>query len=197
MDLAGIQQRERGLGRHRASGADINSREFDRLFREYSVPVGRFLVQIVSDRSQAEDLMQETYLAAWRNWNRLETRDNPRAWLFSIARNQALAALRRRGRARRALGRLASEPASEGADPADAVEVRDFLATHLSAEDRILLILRYVHGFDSKELAQMAECSSDTIRQRLSRARRRIAPHLSDAFGQGEGSHNRQPGDGQ
>jgi RNA polymerase sigma factor (sigma-70 family) len=54
------------------------------------------------------------------------------------------------------------------------VAVRDLLARHLSPEDRALVLLRYLHDFDSRELAEMTGLTSEAIRQRLSRARARL-----------------------
>lgn len=63
------------------------------------------------------------------------------------------------------------EPA---ADPAEAAAVRDLLERHLDANDRALLILRYLHGFDAQELSEVFRMTPEAIRQRLSRLRGRL-----------------------
>jgi DNA-directed RNA polymerase specialized sigma24 family protein len=63
-------------------------------------------------------------------------------------------------------------------DPAEAIAVRDFITSHLTPEERILLVLRYVHGFSSGELAEITGRSSDAVRQQLSRATRALAGHM-------------------
>lgn len=152
--------------------------EFDRVFRLYADKLGRFLAQIVADRWLAEDLIQETYLAAWRGRQGLEDISNVEAWLFAIARNRALQALRRRRRRQRALHRLTGEKNSPHPDPAEAIVVRDFITSHLTPEERILLVLRYVHGFSSGELAEITGRSSDAVRQQLSRVTRALADRI-------------------
>src|SRR4051812_34559083 len=77
------------------------------LFRADEQRLGRFLVQLVGDRTLAEDLLQEVFLTALRRETALAAAGDQSAWLFGVARNHALAALRSRRRATRALARLA------------------------------------------------------------------------------------------
>jgi RNA polymerase sigma factor (sigma-70 family) len=147
---------------------------FDRLVEEHGRRVGLFLVQLVRDRELAEDLLQETLLAAFKDRRQLEAIVNQQAWLFAIARNRALDANRRGHRRRRALERLLLVRREPAADPAEAAAVRDLLERHLDANDRALLILRYLHGFDAQELSEVFRMTPEAIRQRLSRLRRRL-----------------------
>jgi RNA polymerase sigma-70 factor, ECF subfamily len=142
--------------------------------------LGQFLVQVMRDRALAEDVLQETLLVAVERRAELASFENPRAWLFGVARNRALHALRRGRRARAALERLASRR-DDQRDAAEAVAVRDLLVRTLSPEDRVLVVLRHVHGFTSGELAEITGASEPAIRQRLSRARRRLLEKLEDA----------------
>ncbi len=57
--------------------------------------------------------------------------------------------------------------------------VRDLLARTLSPEDRSLIVLRYLHDFDANELAAMTDMTPDAVRQRLSRARRKLLDAVS------------------
>src|SRR5207302_11174410 len=77
--------------------------------------LGRFLIQIIRDRTLAEDVLQETFLAAFEQRAELVHVRNPEAWLFGIARNRPLHALRTSPRPRAALDRLVRRPA----DPPD------------------------------------------------------------------------------
>jgi RNA polymerase sigma-70 factor (ECF subfamily) len=147
---------------------------FDRLVEEHGRRVGLFLVQLVRDRDLAEDLLQDTLLAAFKDRRQLERIVNQEAWLFAIARNRALDANRRGRRRRRALERLLLIRREPTADPAEAAAVRDLLERHLDANDRALLILRYLHGFDSQELSDIFRITPQAIRQRLSRLRQRL-----------------------
>lgn len=144
----------------------------ERLFEQHERRLGQFLVHLVRDRALAEDLLQETFLAAWRVRDDLDGVVNPEAWLFGIARHRALRALRGAQRLRRALERMAAAPAAtvdEG--PGPALDVLALVHRVLGPEDRALVVLRYVHGFQAPELAEMTGRSPAAIRKRLERAR--------------------------
>jgi RNA polymerase sigma-70 factor (ECF subfamily) len=144
------------------------------LFRAHAQELGRYLVAMVRDRSLAEDLLQDAFCDALRAEEQLPRVANERAWLYGIARNRALRALRRGRRFQRAVVRLAGsrEPAQD-ADEA-LVALLDLLERELSPELRALVLLRYVHGFQAVELAEMTGLSPDVVRQRLSRGRSRL-----------------------
>jgi RNA polymerase sigma-70 factor, ECF subfamily len=147
---------------------------FDALVEKLSGRLALFLAQLVRDRDLAQDLLQDTLLAAYTSREQLGDVSNHEAWLFGIARNRALNANRRRQRGRRALERLLLVRREVVSDPADAAATRDLLERYLDANERALLILRYLHGFDSQELSEVFRMSPEAIRQRLSRLRRRL-----------------------
>jgi RNA polymerase sigma-70 factor (ECF subfamily) len=144
------------------------------LFREYAPELGRYLVAMVRDRALAEDLLQETFYDAVRAQEQLSDIENPRAWLYALARNRALRGLRAHRRLERALASLMQfgDQAHEGSDAI--VAVLDLLHRNLSAELRALVLLRYLHGFEAPELAQMTGLSPEAVRQRLGRARAQL-----------------------
>jgi RNA polymerase sigma-70 factor (ECF subfamily) len=144
------------------------------LFRAHAPELGRYLVAMVRDRSLAEDLLQDTFYDALRAQEQLGQIGNERAWLYGIARHRALRALRRGRRLQRALLRLggAREVADEGDE--GLIGLLDLLERELSPELRALVLLRYVHGFQAAELAELTGLSTDVVRQRLSRGRTRL-----------------------
>jgi RNA polymerase sigma-70 factor (ECF subfamily) len=144
------------------------------LFRKHAPELGRYLVAMVRDRSLAEDLLQDTFHDALRGWDRLEGAGKERAWLYGIARHRALGALRRGRRFQRAVVRLAGsrDVAQEGDEAL--VALFDLLERELSPELRALVLLRYVHGFQAAELAEITGLSSEAVRQRLARGCARL-----------------------
>jgi RNA polymerase sigma-70 factor, ECF subfamily len=152
--------------------------DLEELFARYERGLGQFLAQVVRSRSLAEDLLQDTFVVALRNSDQLPSIVNPQAWLYGIARNRALDALRRRRRRHAAYERLDRSRFGEEPDPSEALAVRDFLERNLAPADRLLVVLRYLHGFDSAELALMTHTSSEAIRQRLHRSRKRLIEAL-------------------
>jgi RNA polymerase sigma-70 factor (ECF subfamily) len=144
------------------------------LFRQHAPELGRYLVAMVRDRTLAEDLLQDTFHDALRAWDKLDRIGNERAWLYGIARHRALGALRRHRRFQRVLVRLAG--AREGGEEGDEalVALLDLLKRELSPELRALVLLRYVHGFQAAELAEMTGLSPEAVRQRLARGCARL-----------------------
>jgi RNA polymerase sigma-70 factor (ECF subfamily) len=152
----------------------------------------------------AEDLVQETYLRAWKAYARFEGRSSVRTWLYRIATNVCLTALE--GKDRRpmptGLGGPASDPnepvvsseiswlepapdplvASESADPATIVAEREsiklaFVAAlqHLPARQRAVLILRDVLRWKASEVAQALETTEAAVNSALQRAHAQLA----------------------
>lgn len=105
----------------------------------------------------------------------------PEAWLLTIARHRALAHLRRSRRGRRASQRL-RPPRVEVEGDRDAVLDTRRLLARLPADDRVLLVLRFVHGYSAEELAQVWSITPEAARKRVSRARARLlAEHAKEA----------------
>lgn len=158
-----------------ASGSQASgAAAIEELFRSCERRLGTFLAQMVGSRALAEDLLQDTFHDAFRRRDSLGDIENPEAWLFGIARNHALEALRRRRRYFRALERLVQRPEPQERDDLELLALRDLLDRHLAPDDRALLILRYLHGFEATELAVMSGRTPEAIRQRLSRAKARL-----------------------
>ena len=144
------------------------------LFRAHAPELGRYLVAMVRDRSLAEDLLQDTFCDALLARERLGQVENQRAWLYGVARHRALRALRRGRRFQRAVERLTgSREAAQEADE-ELVALLDLLDRELAPDVRALVLLRYVHGFQAEELAEMTGLSPEAVRQRLSRGRARL-----------------------
>jgi RNA polymerase sigma-70 factor (ECF subfamily) len=138
--------------------------------------------RLTSDPATAEDLVQETYLRAWRGFDQFQTGTNIRAWLFRILFNAFYA----QGRQISAAPILVSLDAP-GVEPeprraaglsfADAAEVTAALDA-LSAEHRTVILLAVVEGFTCREMAQILEMPIGTVMSRLSRGRQAMRDRL-------------------
>jgi RNA polymerase sigma-70 factor (ECF subfamily) len=152
---------------------------FVALVRSLERPIGSFLAQMTSDSALAADLMQETFLVGWRERERMPA--DPalcRAWLYGVARNRALDALRKERRGAIALDRLVNRAIRQPVTAWEgdgALAMRDLLVRTLGPVDRSLFVLRYVHGFDGPELAELTGMKVAAIRKRLQRAGQRLA----------------------
>ena len=159
-----------------------DSRALEALYARYSAPLYRYLFRLVHETTEAEDLLQEVFVAAWRGASRFKGRAQVRTWIFRIAHNQAISWLRRQ-RATLALdgveGRLAaSDPAEQTMERWRAEQVRRALPG-LPAKHRAVLELTFYHGFSQAEIAEIVGCPVGTVKSRMSYARRYLRQALS------------------
>ena len=184
----------------------------DDAFRALTDPFRRELhvhcYRILGSIHDAEDMVQETLLAAWRGLEQYEERDSLRAWLYRIATNRCLNALRDSRRRPREAPRLpfeVPEPTRRGeplwlepypdalleglAETAPGPEARyetkeavtlAFVAAlqHLPPRQRAVLVLRDVLGFHAAEVAEMLESSEVSVNSALQRARAALETRL-------------------
>jgi RNA polymerase sigma-70 factor, ECF subfamily len=154
---------------------------------------------------EADDLLQEVMLRAWRGLPRFEGRSSFRTWLYRIATNVCLSALNKQSRRVLPVAqRPADEPLIESAwiepYPDEALGVDDGLATpearyeqresvelafiaalqHLSANQRAALILRDVLGFTAREVADALGTTTTAINSALQHARTAVQDRVPD-----------------
>jgi RNA polymerase sigma-70 factor (ECF subfamily) len=187
---------EQTLARARAGDEDAFRELTDPYRRELQVHVYR----IIGSAQDAEDLLQETLLAAWRGLEQFQGRASVRAWLYRIATNRSLDALRasrRRPQDRPGMPEMPEptrygeplwlEPypdvllegiADQAPGPDARYEAREATALafivglqHLPPQQRAVLVLRDVLGFRTGEVAEMLEASEASVNSLLRRAR--------------------------
>jgi RNA polymerase sigma-70 factor (ECF subfamily) len=147
------------------------SREaFAELFRRYREKMYGFFRRRTSNPARAEELAQETFLAALKAAPRFEPRALVRTWLFGIAMNLLMADRRKAGHAFEPALSKAEEAPAHGSDPAAALWVRDALA-QLEDEQREILLLREYEQLSYAEIAALLGLPVNTVRSRLFRAR--------------------------
>jgi RNA polymerase sigma-70 factor, ECF subfamily len=150
---------------------------FDEVYRRHHQRIWRFLHRLSGSTQAAEDLFQETWLAAARNAHRLRLDTQLLAWLYTIARNKHRNSIRfGMFESQRREAALAEPiPARAGPDDqADArAEVRKLVGclARLPELHREVLILHSIEMLDTAEVAHVLGIREDTVRKRLSRAR--------------------------
>lgn len=156
-----------------------DEREFLALYRAVSRPLWAYLYRMAGDRSDADDLLQETFLRYVQA--PLPTRDEGevRAYLYRIASNLAIDRWRRRGRESsrvEAPGALPDVPGAENASESLALR-HDMARTfrNLKPKDRALLWLAYVEGSKHDEIATALGLKPGSVPVMLMRARKKLA----------------------
>lgn len=183
-------------------GVTTKAEGFDRLLEPHRTELLAYCYRMLGSAHDAEDLVQETYLRAWRAREQYdETRSSVRTWLYRIASNACLTALEVRGRrplpsglvaASDPLGPLVSgesvswlqplpDSLLDAGDPARTAVDRSSLRLafaaalqHLSVGQRGALILRDVLGFSASEAAQILGTTVVSVNSSLQRARTRV-----------------------
>ncbi|NYI93191.1 RNA polymerase sigma-70 factor (ECF subfamily) [Amycolatopsis endophytica] len=174
--------------------------DFVRLTEPYRRELLAHCYRMMGTVDEAEDLVQETYLRAWRSYDGFEGRSSPRTWLYRIATNACLSALQGRGRRPLPSGLGGPSETIDGPpappevtwlqpladDPAAVVLTRGSLRLaliaalqHLPARQRAVLILRDVLGWSTTEVAEALDTTTAAVKSTLQRARaqlQRVAP---------------------
>lgn len=163
------------------------------LYRRYSGLVYSLAFHMLSDRTQAEEILQETIIRVWRAAGSFDAkRGSPEAWIVTIARNLAVSALRReRPLSLEHAGEWAL-PLTEDADEPDAVTwrhtQRDLVraaVAMLPLAQRSVVYLAYFAGMTHAEIAERTGEPLGTVKSRLRLALRRLQALLHTTLGPG------------
>lgn len=184
------------LARRAAAG---DGRAFGVLVERHQASIFRVARAMTRDHAAAEDVLQQTFLAAWQALPRFRGEASVRTWLLTIARHAAWHT--RQDAAREAiddtpievLGLEAGWGAASAAGPeAQAIQAqcREQLAqalARLEPDDRAILTLRELEGLSGDETAAILQLSVAAMKSRLHRARLRLAADLRVQSGKGHG----------
>ncbi len=189
--------------------------EFARLVEAYSGVMYRLALKMVEDPQDAEDVLQETFIKAYRALPNFDGRSSLSTWLYRIATNEALMALRRRKSA--SVGQTISieEPAPNEDYEQEPIQIVDWCclpeAEMMSAEARAYMekaietlspalrtvfLLRDIEGLSTQETAEVLNVSEVVVKTRLSRARMRLRELLSEYFGERAARRSAAEGEG-
>jgi RNA polymerase sigma-70 factor (ECF subfamily) len=160
--------------------------DFEALYQRHSREVWALAYARWMNADLAQDIMQETFLRLWKQWQEGEPILNPRAWLLRVARNLA------EDHAKSAFRRNGTHPPqtmngvkSHDPMPLESLEREETFAQlrgvmeHLSPPDREILTLRYGLDYNANEIADLLAINATAVHMRLSRARQRLAERLT------------------
>jgi RNA polymerase sigma-70 factor (ECF subfamily) len=178
------------------SEAKRTKREFETSCLEHLDALYSNAVKLTRDKSEAEELVQDTYLKALKSAHKFEWGTNLKAWLFRIQINSFINNYRRKGHEHRYQERAATEPIYEqildsearnyAADP-EAHAFSKFFKQDLDKameclpdDYRTVITLADMEDFTYSEIAKMVGCPIGTVMSRLYRARRLLQRELID-----------------
>jgi RNA polymerase sigma-70 factor (ECF subfamily) len=174
-----------------------NPEEFSRLVDAYSSKIYRLALKMLNQQQDAEDVLQETFLKAYRGLKSFDGRSKLSTWLFRIATNEALMILRRKHPDFLSI----DEPIETEEGEQEPIQIVDWCCLpeneFLSVESRVRLdaaviklpeslrvvfILRDINDLSTHETAEVLGLSDTAVKTRLSRARLRLREELSTYF---------------
>jgi RNA polymerase sigma factor (sigma-70 family) len=163
------------------SAAAGDEAAFGRIVAAHHDDMRRVCIVVTRDEALADDAVQIAWLTAWRKLGSLRDPARLRPWLVAVAANHARDLLRKQRRQPDVDIAARAPRVAGGIDPATGIDALDMLAAveRLDPDDRALLAMRYVAGFDSNELASAIGISPAGVRTRLKRLTDRLRQELS------------------
>ncbi|RIK44791.1 MAG: RNA polymerase subunit sigma-24 [Chloroflexi bacterium] len=149
-------------------------RALELLFDRYHQIALGLACKIVRDRNAAEDIVQDVFLALWRQPDRFDpTKGTPRGWLLAIVHHRSIDKLRRTHGVQCSLELVPhiiddaqADPCDAAADRVAATQLHSALAT-LPHEQRTAIELAFLHGRTHVEIASLLGCPLGTVKGRI------------------------------
>jgi len=165
--------------------ADQDRSAFEALYRNYYRRLWRFLEPLTRRPNLIDEILDDTMLVVWTKAATFNGASRVSNWIFAIAYNKALKALKREGRWHQGVMppdfvEFADTPESELIERQSRLAVKR-LVGQLSAEQRALVELTYYHGCGYKEIAEITGSPVNTVKTRMFHARRRLKAGLAVA----------------
>ncbi|MFC1641388.1 RNA polymerase sigma factor [Myxococcota bacterium] len=168
-----------------------NPDAFGVLVRRHERRVFRLAIHLLRNAAEAEDVTQETFVRAYRALDRFDGRSEPFTWLYRIAVNLSLNAIRSRKTARRGtswddprIEGMLSERKKDYTDPAQEVADRQLGMALCEGIDgltetlRTTVVLVGVEGLSHTEAAEVLGCPEGTVAWRIHEARKKLRAYL-------------------
>lgn len=156
--------------------ADGDLRAFETILRRYGSLMNAYAARIVSP-SEAEDVVQETFITAWRELPTLENPAVVRSWLITIVTRKSIDRLRARREQEPLDDDTVAAPGDGPEQAADASSLDDALTRALSElpeDQRRCWVLRELSGYGYQEIADELQLPVSTVRGLLARSRKTL-----------------------
>jgi RNA polymerase sigma factor (sigma-70 family) len=163
-----------------------NVEAWESLFRRYRLPLYVYVFELVRDEQTSLDLVQETFISAFRHLSSLRDDEKFGSWLFSIAHQKCVQQWRRRDRESELQEELANIEVTGDEAPFDLLireeQEAEFMKqlAKLPLPQRSALLLHFVEGFSLEEIARITETQVGTVKSRLHYAKRALQKLLKE-----------------
>jgi RNA polymerase sigma-70 factor (ECF subfamily) len=170
-----------------------DEQSIETLVRQYETVVFRLAFSIVGETSEANEVTQETFIAALKSLGAYREKTSFKAWLFAIAVNASRSHLRKRKvleRLRTTLTAILQVDSQKQALPEDLVIQNETEAAiwnslnRLDERHRMVVLLRYFHDLSISEISEILSINEGTVHSRLFTAREKLRAALSQLRGE-------------
>jgi RNA polymerase sigma-70 factor (ECF subfamily) len=175
-------------------GKSDKQREFEREALPHADLLYNFALRMTNNQADADDLVQETFLKAYRFWDKYEQGTNIRAWLFRILKNSYINRYRRESKAPDTVDydEIQNFYDSIRRDGGDTADTQESVFTNLLDDDvasavadlpedfRTVVILCDIEGLTYEEIAEFVDIPLGTVRSRLHRGRNLLRARLTE-----------------
>jgi RNA polymerase sigma-70 factor (ECF subfamily) len=151
---------------------------FDSFYREHYRAVVGLVYTLTGSRSGSEDIAQEAFLRAHRDWTKVETLEHPGSWVRVVALNLARSGLRRRAAEARAAARIGGRASSPFPELEPHNERFWRTVRTLPRRQREVVALHYLEDLSVAELARLLSVAESTVKNSLVQARSKLARRL-------------------
>jgi RNA polymerase sigma-70 factor (ECF subfamily) len=150
---------------------------FSELVQRYQSPLRNYLRQLSGNHATADDLAQETFIKTWQKAHTFSGKGSFKAWLFKVAYNQFLQAIRKTKRER--LVDLDPEEAQvveyqQATAPDENTPDLDKFLEVLNPNERLSMVLAYSHGMSHAEISEVSGLPVGTIKSHINRGKTKI-----------------------
>jgi RNA polymerase sigma-70 factor (ECF subfamily) len=159
---------------------------YEALVKALHADIFRYAVWLIKDKAIAEDVVQETFLRAWKSLDSLKDEGAAKAWLITILRRENARRFERKQFDTVDIDDVSiADTVSHSEDNMQQREIRRAIAS-LSEEYREPLTLQIIMGFSGDEIAEQLNLNKNTVMTRLFRARNQLKEILSAQMNFGE-----------
>ncbi len=165
-----------------------DSRAFDQLMREYSPELNNFILRIVSNTEDAQDILQDTFVRVWEKSHQFKGKSSVKTWIFRIAINLAYTHLKRRKRWSFSVIEDFKALVS-GSDPVKATE-KEFDATllekslvFLTPRQHSVVVARIYKDLPFAQISEALGCSENAAKVHFHEGKKRIETYIKKQVG--------------
>lgn len=164
-------------------------KRYEALVHAFHADIYRYAFWLIQDRTIAEDIVQETFLRAWRSLDSLKDNQAAKSWLITILRRENARRFERKQLDVIDIDDVSISDDSTLADEDVSHRELQRLLAGLADEYREPLVLQLIFGFSGEEIAEQLNLNKNTVMTRLFRARNQLRTILSQQLSE-QGRHN-------